>query len=140
MSEQVRSQASSLGHALGAASVMLRVRDLRRSIDWFKETLGLEPFVSGVDGKHPYAAFSFGGTGVALWQLEPGDPDPESNLSSTYIVFSVASGIEEIRQSVMSRGARVGPLRESSVARFFWFYDPDGHRFEVSEPVAPRSR
>ena len=109
MSEEVQSQASSLGQALGAASVMLRVRDLRRSIDWFKGTLGLEPFITGIDGKHPYAAFSFGGTGVALWQLEPGDPDPESNLSSTYIVFSVASAIEEIRQSVMSRGARVGP-------------------------------
>jgi len=129
-------KASGLGEALGSASVMLRVRDINRSVEWFHKTLGLKPFVSGVDGKHPYAAFSFGGTGVALWQLQPDDPDPETNLSSTYLVFSVASGIDEIRELLRSLDVSAGELRTSEVARFFWFYDPDGHRFEVSQPVS----
>ena len=128
---------SALGEALGPASVMLRVRDIHRSLLWFEKTLGLKPFVSGADGSHPYAAFALGGTGVALWQLQPEEPDPETNLSSTYVVFSVNSAVEELRDRLISLGAQVGELRESAVARFFWFYDPDGHRFEVSQFLTP---
>ena len=133
----MQARSSALGESLGAASVMLRVRDLHRSILWFEKALGLKPFASGVDGKHPYAAFSLGGTGVALWQLQPEEPDPETNLSSTYIVFAVPSGIDELRQEILSTGTNAGEMRESKVARFFWFYDPDGHRFEVSQYIAP---
>ena len=127
-----------VAEVLGKPSVMLRVRDLGRSLAWFERTLGLAPFASGVDGKHPYAAFSFSGAGVALWQLEPDDPDPETNLSSSYLVFSVASNrLEELRAHLVSTGTPSGDIRESSVARFFWFYDPDGHRFEASAGRQP---
>lgn len=117
---------------LGEASLILRVNDLGAALTWYRDVLDVKPLLRGSDGPHAFAVLAFGQTKLCLWELPPGE-EPVRSPSASYVAFGVPGGVEEIRRELTRRGVSVGKLRKSSLARFFWFYDPDGNRFEVSE-------
>jgi hypothetical protein len=76
-----------------------------------------------------------------LWQLPPGAQRPrEHSDQSTYVVAVVKGDLEALRGSLESRGVEVGQLRRSANNEFFWFWDPDGNRFELSRPITAEYR
>ncbi|MGZ6974225.1 MAG: VOC family protein [Acidimicrobiia bacterium] len=115
------------------AAVVVRVRDIAASVDWWRTGLGIEPMYVGSDGEHPVAALPFGGLTVSLWQLPEGDTrNPEENDRNSYVVCTVRDEPADIRDALAARGVDVGALKQSSHFDFFWFQDPDGNRSEVS--------
>ena len=127
---------------VAAAAVLLRVADVATSVTWYREHLELEPVHVGADEaggvSHPYAGYQVAGTTIGLWQLPPGQQRTSRDADrTTYVVLLTAADPGEMRVELRSRGVVVDELRESAEATFFWFYDPDGNRWEVSRMRQP---
>ena len=118
------------------AATVLRVRSVEHSVDWYRDKLGLEPLHVGEDGPdHPIASFTIAGAVVALWQLAPGETvDADEASTGTYIVAVMSDALEPFRERLLQCGVHVGDISYSANNEFFWFYDPDGNRFELSRP------
>jgi catechol 2,3-dioxygenase-like lactoylglutathione lyase family enzyme len=55
------------------ATVMTRVADLDRSVEWYRAKLGMETIHRGADGNTPpYALYDVSGLVLTVWQLAPG--------------------------------------------------------------------
>jgi catechol 2,3-dioxygenase-like lactoylglutathione lyase family enzyme len=123
-------------------ATIIRVRDVAASVEWYREKLDLDPLHVGSDGPdHPIAAFQIAGSVISLWQLPAGTRRPRGDTDrSTYVVAVVNGDLEAQRRALESRGVEVGELRRSANNEFFWFYDPDGNRFEVSRPLTAEYR
>lgn len=60
--------------------VIIRVRDIAKSQEWYEKTLGFKP--SFVDAEEKLVVFKTGGkTGLCLWQLKPGEKLPSSKTA-----------------------------------------------------------
>ena|ERR1700759_2809264 len=117
-------------------ATVVRVRDVQASVAWYRDKLGLEPIHVGEDGPdHPIASFVIAGAVVSLWQLPVEQtlarPNPET---STYLVAVMNTDLAPVRNLLTERGVDVDELRRSANHEFFWFYDLDGNRFELSRP------
>lgn len=125
---------SGILEGIGLATTILRVRSVEESVAWYRKNLGLEPAWVGRDGpEHPVAAYVVAGALVSLWQLPPGERrDAADNDRNSYVIFVTDRDPADLHAELAARGVRVDPLRSSANARFFWFYDPDDNRFEVS--------
>ena len=123
-------------------ATIIRVRDVAASVEWYRDKLDLDPLHVGSDGpNHPIAAFAIAGSVISLWQLPPGSRRPRADADhNTYVVAVVNGDLEAQRQTLESRGVEVGELRRSANNEFFWFYDPDGNRFELSRPLTAEYR
>jgi catechol 2,3-dioxygenase-like lactoylglutathione lyase family enzyme len=123
-------------------ATIIRVHDVAASVAWYRDKLDLDPVHVGSDGpEHPIAAFAIAGSVISLWQLPPGLRRPrESTDQTTYVVAVMKGDLEAQRRILESRGVEVGELRRSANNEFFWFYDPDGNRFEVSRPLTAEYR
>jgi catechol 2,3-dioxygenase-like lactoylglutathione lyase family enzyme len=123
------------------ASTIVRVADLDASVAWIRDKLGIEPLHVGADGEHPIAAYAIAGMVMSLWQLPAGvRHDRASDDTSSYVVIVVDDDPADVRTELERRNVEVGALRESANASFFWFYDPDGNRFEIARPTTPEMR
>jgi len=116
------------------AATVVRVRDLRASVAWYRGKLGLEPIHVGEDGPdHPIASFVIGGS--VVWQLPVDEAVARNDAeTSTYVVAVMNTDLAPVRNLLVERGVEVGELRRSANYAFFWFYDLDGNRFELSRP------
>lgn len=117
-------------------ATVVRVRDVQASVAWYRDKLGLKPTHVGEDGPdHPIASFVIAGSVMSLWQLPveqaPTTNDPET---STYVVAVMNTDLAPVRNLLAERGVEVGEVRRSANHEFFWFYDLDGNRFELSHP------
>ena len=90
--------------------------------------------------EHPIATYALGSLVATLWQLPPGvKRDLEENDRNSYPVF-VVDDPAVVRTDVATGGVQVSELRKSANYQFFWFYDPDGNRFEIACPVSEAAR
>ena len=123
-------------------ATIIRVHDVAASVEWYRDKLDLDPLHVGSDGPdHPVAAFEIAGSVISLWQLPPGARRPPDDADhNTYVVAVVKGDLEAQRRALESRGVEVGELRRSANNEFFWFYDPDGNRFELSRPLTAEYR
>jgi catechol 2,3-dioxygenase-like lactoylglutathione lyase family enzyme len=124
----------------GASMVtaVLRVRDVAAAVRWYREKFGLEPIHVGADGpEHPIAAYAIAGSVVSMWQLPDGQTRAREDTDrNTYLVAVMNSDLAPARQALIDRGVTVGEIRRSENNEFFWFYDLDGNRFELSRPLS----
>jgi hypothetical protein len=91
----------------------------------------------GHDGPdHPIASFMIAGVVVALRLLAPGESRVvDEDETGTYVVAVMNTNPEQLRQQLVERGVKVGPIRRSESNEYVWFYDLDGNRFEISRPI-----
>jgi catechol 2,3-dioxygenase-like lactoylglutathione lyase family enzyme len=120
---------------------LLRVEDRDKTVEWFRQVLGVEPLVVTSDGADLLAVYLIAGLRFAVWQLPPGVlRSREENDRNTYLVFTHPDPKRALT-ILRAAGADVGPLTESEHHSFFWFYDPDGNRYEIcSPPKRPYSK
>jgi len=126
--------------ALGPVTMVttvLRVSDLAASVTWFRDRLGIEPvFVSPHGAAEPLASFPFAGAVLTLWQLPPGEERNRTDLDRTsYVVVVVDGELDPIHDRLESAGVEVTEVAPGADNERFYFFDPDGNRFEVSRPA-----
>ena len=127
---------------LGTIELMattLYVADLDAAVAWYRESLGLEPVMAGSDAER-YASYLFG-AGIAVLEpltaaLEAAPPGAESTTVNVIVDRDPA----EVREALLARGVRCGPLVVSPHYCSFLMRDLDGNRFYVTRGITEDAR
>ena len=115
----------------GLDTVVLRVRDIRRATEWYREKLGFaEPYF---DPGERLAVFDLGGTtSLTLWELKPGEVRDSREHAGTFPIFSVTDA-RETWAVLRERGVDVAPLVDGGGVTYFPFRDLDGNLLEACQ-------
>ena len=118
----------------GIDHVALTVRDVARSVAWYRDVLGLERRYEEVWGDFP-AVVGAGTTALALFPVRVPDPAPPPGrevLSVRHIAFRVdRASFDRARAHLEALG--IAPTFEDhTAAHSLYFADPDGHRLELT--------
>ncbi len=139
----------------GIHHVAYRCRDARETVDFYRETLGME-FLLAISEDHvpstkepdPYMhVFLDAGNGNVLAFFEiPNSPpmgrDPNTPAWVQHIAFKVGdvATLERVKERLEARGMSVlGPVNHE-IFQSIYFHDPNGHRIELAaNTVAPQT-
>ena len=69
-------------------TVILRVRDYEKAVEWYRDRLGLEPIHTDPD--EGLAVLALGDTSVTLWQLKADEPPSPPDASGCFPILGVA--------------------------------------------------
>ncbi len=108
-------------------SVLVRVRDLPSSRDWYLQKLGFE---AGFESDELAVLKTSGEATLTLWRLEPGESLPPPESAGTFPMF-FPEDFEVARNALLGAGVEVGPVETDGKARWFSLWDPDGNRIDV---------
>jgi catechol-2,3-dioxygenase len=120
-------QARKLGH------IVLKVRDARKSKEFYVRTLGLN--VAHEDYERGAVFLSFGDQhhDLALFQLASGEPPAAAQPGMHHMAWQLGS-FEELQaayRELKQIGIPVESTVEHNVTRSVYFPDPDGNRVEL---------
>ena len=114
------------------------VADLDAAVAWYRDVLGLEPVMSGSDTER-FATYLFGASFVVLEPLTAAlEPSPPGTESTTVNVL-VDRDPTEVREALLARGVRCGPVVMSQYCSFL-MRDLDGNRYYVARARTEESR
>jgi catechol 2,3-dioxygenase len=110
--------------------VHLKIRDLNRAIEFYREILGLD-----VTERHDrYAFLSFGERhhDVALQEVGENADGPGRGVGLYHVAFEVPDpkALATIHDRLQSRGVQVSPV-DHGISKALYFADPDGNGIEV---------
>lgn len=125
-------QVALYGPGLGAA-------DLDRSIQFYRDGLGLKLVMRFTPGSVEEAIMSFGEDNAQpmLLLVKPLEGDPEKPSATDKLVLSV-SDAAAMQARLRAAGYDPGEIHthEASGTKIFWVTDPDGHRLEIVQTPA----
>ncbi|MGH2752395.1 MAG: VOC family protein [Actinomycetota bacterium] len=114
--------------------VALTVSDIGRSIEWYRDVLGLEHVHEEEWGRTP-AFLVRGTTGVALFPAEGSDPPPSGHpdgLAMWHLAFKAdRRNFDVARKDFDARDLRYR-FSDHGIAHSIYFHDPDGHLIEIT--------
>lgn len=110
--------------------VHLKIRDLNRAIEFYREILGLD-----VTERHDrYAFLSFGERhhDVALQEVGENADGPGRGVGLYHVAFEVDTGpdLAAVHERLRARDVRVSPV-DHGISKAVYFSDPDGNGIEV---------
>jgi catechol-2,3-dioxygenase len=111
-------------------TVILRVRDCEKAVEWYRSRLGLQPIHT--DPEEGMAVLALGDTSVTLWQWKTDEEPPPPQAAGAFPIFAVAKA-KAARSELRKRKVDVGPLQEGGGVRYFTFRDLDGNRLQACE-------
>ena len=120
--------------------VALAVTDVRRSVAWYQEVLGLERVHEKAWGDLP-AVLEVGGTAVAFFPVHGSPPKPVPGrdvLAMRHLAFRVDSrNFKTAQRELTERGLQL-EFQDHGIAHSIYFHDPDGHEIEITtyDPAA----
>ena len=115
-----------MAKAVGVGGVFLRAKEPKVLMAWYVENLGL-PDRGG------YVSFEGAeAQGTTAFSFFTEKPDTEQAV----VNFRVDS-LDGVLDKLEAAGVKVDPKREDyGFGKFGWFWDPEGNRVELWEPVA----
>lgn len=131
--------------------VAYRCRDAAETVGFYREVLGMdftiafaEDFVPSTQEPDPYMHVFLdagGGNVLAFFELptrEPMGRDPNTPAWVQHIAFSVENltVLEETRRRLLARGIEVVGPTDHGLFRSIYFFDPNGHRLELTVDTA----
>ena len=115
--------------------VTLHVKDMKDSVQFYEEVVGLEiqrSFSIG-PGKH----FTFLGNGETEVELIQDDMDEEINMGKSIAFGFEVDNLEDKMQFLKDRGVAIhsGPFSPSPNIKFFYVLDPNGLKIQFVENI-----
>ena len=113
----------------GIDTVIVRVRDMATSKEWYTDKLGLKPIwedpaigLAVMDTNSPVS--------LTLWQT---DQELKINKdTASYPIFRTPDA-EALRNELLSRNIKAGEVVKDDHVTYFFFYDPDGNVLEACQ-------
>jgi predicted enzyme related to lactoylglutathione lyase len=118
-----------MGKAVGVGGIFLKSRDPKALKAWYVENLGIPDGYSGFEGPESY--------GTTVFSFFPESSTYFGEDTQRAMINFRVDSMEEIVARLTQGGARIDPKQEShEYGKFAWFWDPEGNRVELWEPVA----
>ena len=118
----------------GIDHVAMTVRDVPRSVAWYRDVLGLERRYEDVWGEYP-AVVGAGTTGLALFPArvpDPGPPPGHDVIAVRHIAFRVdRAAFDSARAHLAAHGIEP-TFGDHTASHSLYFADPDGHQLEIT--------
>jgi len=113
--------------------VALTVRDLEKSVAWYRDVLGLEPFtVESWGGEPVFVMAADRSFGIALFRAEESDERPPAPLRVLHIAFGTdRKGFEAAQETLRAKGVTFRSA-DHDVSESIYLRDPDGHVLEIT--------
>ena len=117
-----------LGH------IVLRVRDLDRSKQFYTDVLGLE-VTAQREGRMVFmSAGDEASHELALMPVGPDAPGPEPDRVGLYHFAWQMDSIDDLKklyQEMKRKGVRIGGIGDHGISLGVYFFDPDGNEIEA---------
>lgn len=123
--------------------VVLKVRELERSVRFYRDVLGLKEVARATFGR-PMAFFSATGENhhdIGLFEVGPDAAPPEKNHVGLYhVALRIGHSLEELRAAkahLEANGVQELRLRDHTVSQSVYLNDPDGNGLELYVDADP---
>jgi catechol-2,3-dioxygenase len=120
-------QARKLGH------LVLKVRDARKSRDFYSRALGLKVAHEDLERGAVFLSFGTQHHDLALFQLATGEPPDAKQPGLHHTAWQLGSfaELQAAYRELRELGIPVESTIEHNVTRSVYFHDPDGNRVEL---------
>jgi catechol-2,3-dioxygenase len=120
-------QAKRLGH------VVLKVRDARKSREFYTRTLGLKVAHEDLERGTVFLSFGREHHDLALFQLATGEPPDATQPGLHHMAWQLGNfeELQEAYRELKAIGVPIESTIEHNVTRSVYFPDPDGNRVEL---------
>lgn len=122
----------------GIDHIALTVRDLARSLDWYRSVLGLQRRHADVWQDYP-AVVGIGTTSVALFPAGPDAPGAAAAgaIGMRHIAFRADARNFRRAQDELQRRGIAFEFQDHQIAHSIYVRDPDGHEIEITTYELP---
>lgn len=118
----------SIGH------IVLKVRDLERSVPFYKEVLSMKE-VARNDRGMVFFTFDANHHDIALLETGADSPDtPDKAPGLAHLALKIGSTLDELREAktwLETHGVKINRINDHNVTQSIYFSDPDGNELEV---------
>ena len=115
----------------GIDHIGLAVKDVQKSVEWYKELLGMERLYEDVWGNFP-GVVGIGDTSVAFFPTDdPNIPLPDG-LPIHHLAFRVDRANFKSAQETLRQKGIDFEFQNHETVHSIYFFDPDGHLIELT--------
>lgn len=115
----------------GIDHVGLAVKDVRKSVEWYRELLGLERMFEDAWGDFP-GVVGIGDTSVAFFPTDDPDVPLTPGLPIQHLAFRVDRANFNAAQETLRQNSIEFEFQDHAIVHSLYFYDPDGHLTELT--------
>jgi len=114
----------------GIDHIGLAVKDVQKSVEWYREMFGLERFYEDVWGNFP-GVVGMGDTSVAFFPTDDPDIPLPAGLPIHHLAFRVDQANFKAAQETLGQKRIEFEFQDHTIVHSIYFYDPDGHLIEL---------
>lgn len=115
----------------GIDHIGLAVKDVQKSVEWYRELFGLERLFEDVWGNFP-GVVGIGETSVAFFPSDEPDVPLPAGLPIHHLAFRVDPvNFKAAHETLRQKGIEF-EFQDHKIVDSLYFYDPDGHLIELT--------